>query len=62
MMFHEENLFVFLLLYQGTTLVVPSPGLTSWAKFSRPCGTEHGTMVLMQTLQPVHKEHNLRGL
>ena len=28
------------------------PGLTSWAKFRRPCGTELGTVVLTQTLKP----------
>jgi hypothetical protein len=28
-------------------------GLSSWAKFRRPCGTELGTMILTQTLKPV---------
>ena len=28
------------------------PGLTSWAKFRRPCVTEPGTVVLTQTLKP----------
>ena len=37
----------------GTShLSLPNPGLTSWAKFRRPCGTELGTVVLTQTLKP----------
>ena len=28
------------------------PGLTSWAKFRRPCGTEFETVVLTPTLKP----------
>ena len=34
-------------------LVEVFPGLTAWAKFRRPCGTELGAVVLTQTLQPI---------
>jgi hypothetical protein len=31
-----------------------NPGLASWAKFSRPCGTEFGNRLLTHALKPGH--------
>src|SRR5450631_4331832 len=37
------------------------PGLTSWAKFSRPCGTQLGDRVLKHALWPLRYVHPIVG-
>jgi hypothetical protein len=38
-----------------------NPGLTSWAKFSRPCGTEFGNSVLAHDLKPSSVRVDIEG-